>query len=54
MLAGMSDMESVIRQSGQFGEQQPVREGSDATDRLIAFIGRDPYWAPPTSAPATG
>lgn len=44
---GLSSMEEMIRASGQFGEQQPEPADADATDRLIAFIGRDPRWAPP-------
>lgn len=46
VLAGMQGMEQVLRDSGQFGQQQPVPEDADATDRLIAFIGRDPRWRP--------
>lgn len=45
--AGMRAMADVIRGSGQFGQEQPVREGAGTQERLIAFIGRDPYWAPP-------
>ncbi|MEI2777499.1 MAG: TIGR03086 family metal-binding protein [Tetrasphaera sp.] len=47
MLHGMSAMEDRIRASGQFGEQQPVREDASIQQRFIAFIGRDPYWSPP-------
>lgn len=47
MLAGMSSMEDVLRQSGQFGQRQPVSEAASATERLMAFIGRAPGWRPP-------
>ena len=49
ILAGMESMADMIRGSGQFGVQQPVAPDADAQDRLIAFIGRDPSWRPPTS-----
>lgn len=47
MHQGMRGMEQMIRGSGQFGEEQPVKEGATQQERLIAFIGRDPYWQPP-------
>lgn len=46
MLAGMRGMEETIRESGQFGTQQPVAPDAPVTDQLIAFIGRDPHWRP--------
>ena len=49
MLEGMSGMESMIRESGQFGMRQPVAGDAPVTDRLIAFIGRDPAWRPPSA-----
>lgn len=47
LLAGMSQSADLIRASGQFGEQQPVPDGASATQRLMAFLGRDPLWTPP-------
>lgn len=47
-LAGMGQMEEMIRGSGQFGEQQPVPEDATTQERFFAFIGRDPRWTPPT------
>ena len=45
MLAGMEPIEEMLRGSGQFGtDRGPLRDGADATDRLMSFIGRDPYW----------
>jgi uncharacterized protein (TIGR03086 family) len=41
---GLASMGDVLRASDQFGAEQPVPEDADATDRLIAFIGRDPRW----------
>ena len=46
MLAGMRGMEETIRQSGQFGTEQPVTDDASVGDQLVAFIGRDPNWAP--------
>ena len=46
MLAGMEPIEPMLRASGQFGsERGPLRADADATDRLMSFIGRDPYWS---------
>jgi uncharacterized protein (TIGR03086 family) len=44
LLAGMEQMEEVIRASGQYGAAVPVPDGADAQTRLLGFIGRDPYW----------
>lgn len=46
MLAGMSQIEQMLRDSGQFGQRQPVADDAPVTDQFIAFIGRDPYWTP--------
>lgn len=46
MLDGMEAIEPMLRASGQFGIRQTVGDDADATDRLIAFIGRDPHWRP--------
>lgn len=48
MLAGMEAMTEAIRSSGEFGEQQPVPDDATPQQRLIAFIGRDPLWCPPS------
>lgn len=48
MLAGMRGIEEMLRQSGQFGEQQPVPDDATPTEQLMAFLGRDPRWAPTT------
>ncbi|WP_114422357.1 TIGR03086 family metal-binding protein [Nocardioides houyundeii] len=46
LVSSMRAMETAIRQSGQFGTAQPVAADASAQDRLVAFIGRDPGWAP--------
>ena len=46
LLAGMEPMEAVIRSSGQYGPRVPVDDHADPQAKLLAFIGRDPYWAP--------
>jgi uncharacterized protein (TIGR03086 family) len=47
-LAGMEPMEQVLRDSGQFGSRVDVPSDASAQDRFIGFIGRDPYWQPPS------
>jgi uncharacterized protein (TIGR03086 family) len=46
MLAGMEPMEEALRSSGHYGPRVEVPGDADAQTRLIAFIGRDPYWRP--------
>lgn len=46
LLAGMEQMEEVIRASGQYGARVPVPGDADPQTRLIGFIGRDPAWRP--------
>ncbi|MGA9103427.1 maleylpyruvate isomerase family mycothiol-dependent enzyme [Aeromicrobium sp.] len=48
LLGGMSQMEELIRASGQYGPAVPVPEDAPVQDRMIGFIGRDPYWQAPT------
>ncbi len=47
MLAGMSEMEDVLRSSGQYGSRVDVPQEASVQDRLLGFIGRDPDWRPP-------
>lgn len=47
MLAGMREIEEMLRTSGHYGPAHPVAPDADATDRLVAFIGRDPGWRSP-------
>lgn len=44
---GMQQMSETIRESGQFGEQQPVPEDATPVEEFFAFIGRNPRWTPP-------
>ncbi len=46
MLAGMEPIEQALRSSGHYGPRVEVPDEADAQTRLIAFIGRDPYWRP--------
>jgi uncharacterized protein (TIGR03086 family) len=48
MLAGAEPYEDAMRQSGQYGPRVAVPEDADPQTKLIAFIGRDPNWRPPT------
>lgn len=50
MLAGMRQIEDVIRSSGQFGDEQPAPADATAVEALMAFLGRDPRWTPPPTA----
>ncbi|WP_026930041.1 TIGR03086 family metal-binding protein [Glycomyces tenuis] len=45
-LEGMKPIESMLRDSGQYGPAVPVAAGASAQDELVAFIGRDPAWRP--------
>jgi uncharacterized protein (TIGR03086 family) len=45
ILGGMAQMEDVLRSSGQYGPRVEVPADSDAQTRMIAFIGRDPFWS---------
>src|SRR5262249_26959032 len=46
LLAGMQQMEQVIRSSGQYGARVEVPDDADPQTRLLGFIGRDPFWTP--------
>ncbi|KQP78302.1 hypothetical protein ASF37_06955 [Aeromicrobium sp. Leaf289] len=50
MLAGMQPIEEMLRASGQYGPAVPVPDDASVQDRFVAFIGRDPAWAPPARA----
>jgi uncharacterized protein (TIGR03086 family) len=50
LLAGMEQLEEVIRSSGQYGARVEVPDDSDAQTRLLGFIGRDPFWTPASPA----
>lgn len=52
MLQGMEEQEETLRASGQFGERQPVADDASSEEKLMALIGRDPYWAPPAPGEA--
>ncbi len=47
MLAGMTEIEEMLRSSGQYGPAAPTPDGATAPERLAAFLGRDPLWQPP-------
>jgi len=47
LLAGMRQMEDVLRSSGQYGPPVPVADDAPVVDRLMGFIGRDPGWTAP-------
>lgn len=55
MVAGMEQMEDAIRGSGHYGPRWPLddadRAAADPQRRLLAFIGRDPDWRPPSGSP---
>jgi uncharacterized protein (TIGR03086 family) len=48
-LAGMLPLDQMLRDSGQYGPRMPVADDAPAVDRLMAFIGRDPAWHPPST-----
>lgn len=45
MLDGMIPIETMLRQSGQYGPAVET-DSEDPIERLMAFIGRDPRWTP--------
>jgi uncharacterized protein (TIGR03086 family) len=46
LLAGMEPLDEMLRASGQYGPRVDPPPDADATDRLMAFVGRDPRWTP--------
>jgi uncharacterized protein (TIGR03086 family) len=48
MLEGMRPIETMLRDSGQYGPAVPVPDDAPVVDRLMGFIGRDPAWQPST------
>ncbi|WIN00276.1 TIGR03086 family metal-binding protein [Actinoplanes oblitus] len=46
MLSGLEPADAMLRASGQYGPRVPVPDDADVQTRMIAFIGRDPYWTP--------
>ena len=44
LLAGMEPLDEMLRASGQYGPRVEPGPDADATDRLMAFVGRDPAW----------
>ena len=46
LLAGMEPLDEMLRASGQYGPKVEPGPGADPTDRLMAFVGRDPGWSP--------
>ncbi len=46
LLDGMRGIETLLRESGQYGPAVPVADDAPVQDRLMAFIGRDPAWRP--------
>ncbi|GAB3562786.1 maleylpyruvate isomerase family mycothiol-dependent enzyme [Amycolatopsis endophytica] len=51
-LAGMRPIETLLRDSGQYGPAVPVPGDASPQEQLIAFIGRDPAWRPPDAGSA--
>ncbi len=44
LLAGLTPIEQMLRDSGQFGPRVAVPADADPQTQLIGFLGRDPYW----------
>ena len=47
LLAGMEQMEEMIRSSGHYGARVEVPADADPQTRMLGFIGRDPSWSRP-------
>ncbi|GIH22685.1 hypothetical protein Aph01nite_09950 [Acrocarpospora phusangensis] len=48
LLAGMQQIEPLLRSSGQYGPRVEVPATADTQTQLLGFIGRNPFWSPPT------
>ncbi|MFV0523522.1 MAG: TIGR03086 family metal-binding protein [Acidimicrobiales bacterium] len=46
LLAGLVEIEDLLRSSGQYGPPVNVATDAPPVERLMAFVGRDPDWAP--------
>ena len=46
LLVGMQPLDEMLRASGQYGPKVEPPADADPTDRLMAFVGRDPGWTP--------
>jgi uncharacterized protein (TIGR03086 family) len=46
VVAGAQEHEEAMRASGQYGPRVDVSADAPAQDRMVGFIGRDPYWRP--------
>lgn len=46
LVDGMSEIDELLRSSGQYGPAVAVPADADPVTRLVGFIGRDPYWRP--------
>ncbi|OLT02340.1 TIGR03086 family protein [Pseudonocardia sp. CNS-004] len=46
LVAGAQEHEEAMRASGQYGPRVDVPADAPAQDRMVGFIGRDPYWRP--------
>lgn len=44
MLSGMTAMEDAMRSSGQYGPAVTIPADAPEQHKLLAFIGRNPYW----------
>ena len=43
---GVERKTQALRSSGMFGPAVAISDQADATSKLVAFLGRDPYWSP--------
>lgn len=50
MVAGMEQIEELMRSSGQFGPRVEVPADADPQTMLLGFIGRDPEWRAPATS----
>jgi uncharacterized protein (TIGR03086 family) len=50
MLVGMQPIDEMLRSSGHYGPKVAVPDNADDQTKLIAFVGRDPLFAPAGSS----
>jgi uncharacterized protein (TIGR03086 family) len=49
MLVGMQSIDEMLRSSGHYGPKVTVPDDADDQTKLIAFVGRDPFFVRPAS-----
>lgn len=46
LFEGLTTIETVLRDSGEYGPRVEISDDADIVTKLVGFIGRDPEWVP--------